>query len=350
MANLGFYDENRGRDYPFLAETTGLTMDHPSYLNNLQTLPQETIVDFGCTLGLDAKFIPGNTVYLYKVTVTGLEGDHTAVFEFRSNAAGLYGYSLIFERHETDMEFSTEYVMATRNSLITSQKAVDDAESACDAPDFWHGYLVTGDLKPLFELVDTGTLGAIADLVVVEPATIKNFGQSFVRSFNLANADRSRATTAEGCRDYCWDFDTGEIYVNAQCLTGHLLLEAGYNSNLRQEPDNVLVIGANIGAGAGEPCEEVPLFEGEAGPDGEELLTGGPKCGQLLRTINGINAVNFVINAEAGATVTVDAENGIIVADVNMSQLTGCIEEVDSDDDECDPTEYSANPCDCGPA
>ena len=321
MPSVGFYDENLGRSYPFLHNTLGRDDIASSFL---ESLSNELIVDFGCTVEPGSGFIDGtHKIYLYSVE----RADGEVTFEFRSNAPGLIGRSLIFTRETTSTDYEIEYATAD----------MDEVSEPCQNNIIWRAYLVTGTMS---SLTTDGTWVAATseDYVQVEPAQIENQSQAYVRAIHLANGDRTRAETAGSCIDYEWPFELADIYVNKRCLENTISIIEGYNCDISIENNNTITISAGVGAGAGEPCEEVRLFDSETPADGETSLSGGPKCDEVLRSINGIGGRSIAFTAGTGAQITTFPDSSLIVIDLNMKGLSTC-SDIPSEDLECPPEE-----------
>lgn len=325
-----YYSENTGRAYPFQRDETGQL---PAS-GNVVTLPNNAVVEFGCTVGLDAGYEEGtHTVWLADVSRD--TGTQSVTFKYRSDAPGLDGYELRFTFLLSDGKFVTQFADAA------VYDEVDSDPEACETNDRWFGFMVCGELEDVYAQLATPLTTGSAE---VEPALIENLAKSYVRSLNLANADRTRAARPSGCTDYNWPFETGGIYVAARCLADDVILFPGYNCNIRKVENNGFVIEAEVGAGQGEPGVEVPLFPGETSPDGSNLLTGGLECSDLIRTINGINVRDFIIEAGLGAQIELDPDKHEIAVSLNMSQLAVCnaVEDIDeSDESECPAPECS---------
>ena len=201
------------------------------------------------------------------------------------------------------------------------------SQSEEDEP-LWGGYIVTGPLTALAALLpNEGDHLTRTDGGIVEPGLIQNLAGTFVTTINIANADRTRVTSSDGCPETQWAYPTGEdvIHVSAQNLVGNVKMRAGYNASVRQDGfDNAIVLGAAVGAGEGEPCNEVPLFSGEIAPTGSTLLTGGLRCDQLIRTLNGVGGRFLVIRAGLGVKIESDPQNNKLRINADMSQLSVC--------------------------
>lgn len=202
------------------------------------------------------------------------------------------------------------------------------SQGLCDDEPLWSGYLVTGKLDALRRLLpnEGDTIGRTTG-GVIEPSLIQNMALTFVSSVNIANADRTRTTASAGCPTVEWPYPTGSdvIHVNAQCLRGDVKIKPGYNATVRQDSsDNAMVISGAVGAGEGEPCGEVPLFPGEIAPDGSSLLSGGLRCDEVIRTLNGVGGRFLVVRAGLGVKIDSDPATNTLTVDADMNQLSVC--------------------------
>lgn len=306
MARSGFLVENEHRAYPFVDAGAGVP------------LPEETVVDFGCLMGLDADHVDGvDTVRLHRVSRAG----GIVRFEFRAAAVGAADYPLTFAVPETAAEFETFEAEAD----LAPGSAGSSTSSACGDAPVWEGFMVVGRLSALLaDLAEGESLDGDAGIAVVEPARVRNLARTYVRGVNLANADRVRADDPAGCSAFDPD-EPGRVYVNARCLGGDLQLVEGYNATVRQAADGTVTIGAGVGAGAGEPCEEVPVRAGETSPDSGRLLTGGPTCGEVLKSVNGVGGRIVRITPGPGVRVTPGAAPGQLLVDVDLHGLAVCL-------------------------
>ncbi len=355
MARDGFYDENRGRGYPLLAGLVGDAAPGPNP-GTLNYLPLPVLIDFGCIMGLDSQFVEDeDSVYLYRVSRSG------SIFrlEFRSTAAGLVGASLIFRRTLDADKFAVEYVDDENDDSDDS----DNSDSPCVDEPLWSGFLVTGDLTELAELLADGQQLLGGSTYLVEPALVRSLVDGYLRSISVANAERTRAESPEGCRPPCWPFALAEHYVYRRCLQGPIRFQDGYNSVIRVDAGrNTIEFAAGEGAGAGVPCEEVPLYPQEAAPQGSELLTGGPRCNEVVRSVNGLGGPRLNIEAGNGVSLLVLPTQHRIKIGVNFNDTPGC-NDVDTSQDNCDDSDdlgsddsgdssdsdAPTDDCDCGP-
>lgn len=336
--STNFLNDNENRDYPLLAETTGAT-GTLSGDNSLRYLPHAAVVDFGCILGIGITYdATVDKVYLHRVRRFG----DTFEFDVRCTAAGLEQYRLVFERQLTDDRFAVQHVEA---ELIDELSNGSEQSDGCQG-DVWTGYLVTGNLSVLSTMAEGQAFGTESQQF--EPVTVRSLAGAFVRSINLANVDRQRATPPAGCRPFCWPFEVGQTRKVVSCLDGHIRLIAGYNCEISQDRfNNVLEISAALGGGAGEPCGETALFEGEEPYPQSSLLTGGPACNETVRSLNGRGGPVLSITGGTGVTVAASRTKAHTVdVLVDLNDLALCYDPVEASD--CPGISDSPDPCECG--
>jgi hypothetical protein len=361
MARPGFYNDNINRSYPFIhGQTAGLTTF--------------AVADTGHVMGADSEFIEGtHRVYLSRIR----RAQNTIEFEFRSDAPGLLTKVLFFTRQVTDPDYTTSYSSAIEESELDDLSPisciadcnVDSEDSECSynpvEPDpechgdsAWTGFLVTGDLQELVNYLDDCeliecpgidiTICTFEEDVPIEPSLIQNLSGNYVRSINVANAERTRANTATECREYCWPFPLTDHYVACECLIGGVRFKEGYNACIVQDTlDNTITINACVGGGEGEPCSDVLLTDEEGPPDGRTTLDGAIKCDEVVRSINGVGKRFFEILGGAGVTVTSVPDEHKVIIDINLHTLAICPDF--RDQSSINPIESSESSCQCGP-
>lgn len=295
MARPGWLNDNEYRSYPFIPQdTVGVSLSDVE-------LPAELLVEAVFIMGLEAEFDEETDyVYLYQVRRTAL----TIEIEFRTTADGASNYALTFSRDITASEWETSDAEA---GVIEAAGSSMDSY-ACGETPRWEGTITTGKLDAiLLALPDPGDeLTFMVGEWMIEPARIQNLRKAFLQSVGLANIDRTRWKADLDC-DETVSAEDRPIYVHTSCMDGDLKFKEGYNCSIRQEDGtNTIIIGAIIGAGAGLACEEVPLYEGEIPPEGSELLSGGPKCTEILKTLNGVGGRIVRIFGGPGIQVTAD--------------------------------------------
>ncbi len=316
MAKQSFFADNLHRDYPFIGTPK---------------IPQGTIVDFGCLMGINSGYVEGeHNVWLDDVRRFGEEFD----FVFASDAPGLVGQFLVFTFSQHNARYSTEYAdcLAAANSLSFSfSESVSFPELKTVDDSLWSGYLVIGDLTELAAMLPVNK-DYVHDGTRVEPCLLRNIAMSYLRTINLANNDRTRATAPAGCPALAWGFPTGQIYPNAVGLTGRIRFEAGYNCKV---VENTLANSITISAmdpsvevaAAGQPCDFVPLFVGEAPPAGRTRLDGALGCDEVICSINGADGPQLAIVNGGGLTIAYDTANHVVTVKVNMQGFHVCAAE-----------------------
>lgn len=208
--------------------------------------------------------------------------------------------------------------------------------ATCEPTPAWTGYLVTGRLSELAAVLGDGqALTRSTDTGgTVEPCLVQSTTTHYMESLNLANQDRVRANAPDGCSqsasdDVWYATGPGEIFVAATCLRGSVRLSAGYNAIVRQETaGTAMVIGASPGAGAGEVCDMPQLFAGEIPPPDSNVYDGSPMCNEVIRSLNGIGGRSVTLLTGTGVTASVEAENHLVVIDVDMNTMAMCSQSV----------------------
>ena len=327
MASPQFYNENRNRHFPFVKNTVGslTSTDGP-----IRRLLNEWIVYAGFVLGLESQFgfvfangqwrPVENQVFLQRIYRSGDQ----VFFEFDSDADLLHTYPLTFTRSSDDALYTVEYA----DSSNAPEDEIYPLEPCM--PPMWSGYLVTGNLQSLFALLADGQeLHRGSDLAcgIVEPALLRNQFRTYINDFSVANADRTRATAPHGCPPLTWDYPTDVIFVSARCIVGDIRWMEGYNCLITQnDTDNSITIGANVGSGAGQPCNEIPLAATETPPvdSTNPLLEGGPQCDQTVRSVNGLGGPQLTIFAGQGVSIVPVPGSNKVVVDVNMLGMAVC--------------------------
>jgi hypothetical protein len=242
MSRAGFYSDNEFRNYPFVVNSEAAFQ-----------FPTEVIVDFGCIMGIEAGFdYTKHKVWLYQISKIS----QTFRFEFKCDAPGLVGRSLIFDFNESDPEYTTRFTSDDLSSGISSSWTSSAVLTCNDYPK-WEGYLVIGKL--LYALLSFVSEGSLPEKVItwktivdgiywsgnsfllfehpdyteggssaedldgvsnyIEPALIQNLGGvkissgnvietplgdvsgsgGYVRKIGLANSDRTRHTLPDVC-------------------------------------------------------------------------------------------------------------------------------------------------------
>jgi hypothetical protein len=331
MAKIDWYNDNANRSYPFIRETVDQRpLAVPPTIENL---PDGVIVDCGFLMGLQSGFDHAlHDVFLQEIRREGT----TFIYEFASDAPGIAGQPLLFSREVGSEDYQIEHadnfdipvVSESASVSVSDSASAEPGEEDCPPEPLWSGFLVTGQMEVLEALLAPGESIERIDIGgTIEPALIQSLVDSYIDSFNLGNNDRTRVDAPEGCPPVEWPHPIDQIFVNRACLRGPVRLKPGFNTDIIQRTlTNELTIGASVGAGEGEPCEQVPLFDGESPPVGGEsqLFEGGPLCNETVKSINGIGGRLMTLNPGRGVTITPDPESNRLVVDVNMLGLAVC--------------------------
>lgn len=306
MAKPAWYNDNQFRDFPFitrvepLAKTAGF--DSQSSGQPILHLPHSAIVDFCAIMEIDAEYDErdGHIVYLHSVSRFG----DVFTFKFRTNAEDAANHEVIVYRELTDPEF-----LITRNDASTILPE-EVGQFACPEQPRWTATVVTGSMREMAALLEDGeTLYADVGLWQIEPARVQSLKKSYLRAVNLANAARLRATPVDGCSLSSSYGDNAPAIPAAYCMNGDLRFKEGFNCTIRQDNNNnAIIIGAGAGVGEGQPCDEVPLYEGEAPPDDGKFLSGGPACDEVIKSINGVTGDDVTILAGRGFRIQADSD------------------------------------------
>jgi hypothetical protein len=346
MARPNFFNENANRSFPFTADS----IQQSGNSSAIDYLPDSAIVDLGISMNPGSEFVEGD----HGVTLDIVRRENGRFyFHFKTTATGASDSWLIFACDEDNSDYLTAFADAVPVSQPYPTEEADVSASysvaECGEPAAWEGYVTFGDLTALRDFLADNTALMSGDKPIVEPALIQNYSAAFVRSIGVANGDRTRASTPDECRDLVWKQDLEDIYVRANCLTGRFRFEEGYNANIEQVPSsNGIRFSAEVGAGAGQVCDTVELYQHELPPFGKTNLDGADSCDEVIRSINGLGGRVLELLSGAGVSITPQpAENKIKVA-IDLNSLKACIDLVEAiEESECSfADEQSAS---CGP-
>lgn len=314
MPKPSWLSDNAHRAFPLL-DPADAVLAGPS---GPAALPFSALADFACVLGPSAVV---STVFFRSVSRAG----GILTFTFAADGA-LAGSPLSFARPVAAPEFATD-----RRAVL----GTGAGPAPCGGDLLWEGSLTTGPLGEVAALLADGQTLAAADLALpVEPicirrtagATIQSPG-STVQSVNLANVVRTLVSTPAGCPDAPTPvFPPGAVVASATCLRGALTLEGGANCRVDQaDGPSTLTLSAGLGAGTGPACLEIPAYPGEVPPAGSDLLTGGPSCGAVVSSINGVSAAVLRLVAGTGVAVAPSpTDPHTLVAAVDGRGLATC--------------------------
>lgn len=291
MASPNFYNENANRAYPFVADRTS-------------SLPRDLFVDAGFVAGVLSRFDAAvDAVRLVRVSRTG----STFEVAFACDAPELFNVPLVFAFPLATTKYATLF-NDTGDAGLSDSSGVSDADE-CRTP-LWSGFVTVGDVAAFTTLLPGN--GTVVFTDAVEPALVRSLAASYVTKVGLANDDRSRASPPSACGEPSVAADVP--FVANTCTLGRVVFAAGYNSTVRYSvAENSITFGAEVGAGQGEPCGEIPLYAGDPGG-------GGPSCGDVLRSINGRGGPNVGVYG-TGVTISPSPDTNTLIVDIDMRGL-----------------------------
>ena len=305
MPALPFYSENLVRAYPFVEQNIPNARDMTFSGGGTYALPDNAIVDFVAMLSVGVNFNPQtDNVYLYEISRL----DNFLVFVFRFTGEDSNIVELRFTRQVSSSSSANYTEFVQEYNEVAGTKA----------------WLTTGHLDKLTSILDsTGKYLRRADQEIkILPARIQLLYSSFVSEINIANSPRTVAP------DYCLPNISSSAYViNDENITGEIRFMPGFNSIVTQnDVTNTLEFDAKKGEGKGEPCGEIMLNDKETRPFGSKLFTGGPSCGELVKTINGVQGPKISFIPGNGIDFIADPDNHTIYVVPSMRNLAICLE------------------------
>lgn len=284
MARTSFYDDNRFRRFPFVS-----TAEIESAPEAADQLPDSVLLDCGFTFLAYSGFDPAvHQVWLASVGF----GSDSVTLQFESDAPGVADAALVFTCPRDGLESQIRFSELTGTGT-------NEIDGGCTDQPLWLGFVAIGDTQALVDWAGTSPQTLDAGQHLIEPGSVQSLDGSYVRSINLANRQRVRVDD---------DISTARpILINSQCMQGPARFIEGVNCQIDYDlPRNGLKIAASVGGGAGEPCAEIPLVEDEEPPDGSSLLSGGPTCREVVKTVNGLGGPRLTIRGVNGISVVHD--------------------------------------------
>lgn len=336
-----FYNRNLFRAYP-LQTGTGVS--------------NAAIADFGCWfLGVNNLGANRNFYLRYIRRV-----DSTVEFIFSNDTAEADDKYLIFTFNTADDKYKTVFAIDSElntddinNAAVPSLAQTRDS-SVCGQQAAFEGYMVLGDPVAVATMLDAVESDGLALIELadgscpVELSTIVNETDFQLRVVGVANKDRTRHLQPDRCREPCWTHTISDIYVVDSCINGDLVFADGHNVSVSQiNSTNTILFTATPGAGLGQQTEDVKLFADEQPPTGFTTLSGGLRCCEVVRSINGTGGPIFQLREGDGVRITTYPNLNRIVVDMNFHDLAACPELPDPENVECLPP--SEDPCECGP-
>ena len=185
----------------------------------------------------------------------------------------------------------------------------------------WRGFLVTGRLDDLAEVLPSGEILYTQDDWVVEPGRIQQL--HYLRRIFLANKERVIVTSPPDCDQPSLAIRQSRMVGTV--VSGNLTLVEGFNCTIEvNDNENTIRIGGRVGGGAGRPTKSLPRYPEETPPAGSVYYEGGPRCHDVMTAINGVSARNFRIVAGPGIVVQNDPSNSTIRIRPRTETLPAC--------------------------
>jgi hypothetical protein len=263
MTEFEWYNSNAYRSFP---------LEHSAVLSNAALLPTAAIVDFGILFDLPAAFDPASHhVYLHGISNNG----SSIVLTFKAGGSGA-----------PSNDFTATFATSLANK--TAVDLVGDNIS---------GFVVIGDAAAIAAAVGVATVTVAqahdAAAAKIEPSRVQTLWNAYLQSL---------AVYAKETTQWAPTPDSGgeEIIEIQSSIQGAILWEDGYNAEVLVDPlDNALTLRAAVGIGEGQMCNwpSVP---------------GMPECGDLIATINAVQAGRggvFTILGDRGIQVVADPLN-----------------------------------------
>lgn len=278
-------------------------------------LADSLLVDFGCVVGDRAEYRSVDDVI--QLAYVQRDGDQL-IIAFSSSAHGLYGLELCFSRNVNSPEY---YVSQSETDL-------SNPFPYCETPDpRWYGFLATGQLQSFADSIANGYYAIPIDAAYIEPTLIQNLSRVSVQSINIANRDRAHATVPSDCDSTSSSSSSSRtpvVFSLHTCMIGRIKFQEGYNCRIRQnDRTNTIEIGASVGSGKGEPCEEIIITPADTSVS-DQPLDKGLFCRDVVKTINGVGGQSITIVGGPGINVTDQPAAHRIVIDANLQELRVC--------------------------
>lgn len=323
-----WYNSNLYRAYPFIDRDYAISW------------PDSTIVDAGFIFGpqIDLFSSPSGVPYkVYLESVSHVGG--LFFFDFRCTHPLLAGVPLNFAVPDTTEEFTVFFAEVGSINLpasslssvsLPSEVSLGSLPQHCPNQLLWEGFIVIGSLEELSQLVPEGnTLSDPSQSLVIEPTLLQTTAGYRVEGVFLANKNRTHVTAPAGCSE-TWAPPLPDDFIipTASCLQGHIRLKEGFNASIRQDnTTRSITIAAAVKQGAGEPCQEIPLYPGEAPPPGSPFLSGGLACHQVVQAINGVEGPIVNLYPGRGIAISPGQNPNQIIISIQPGEIEQCVEQ-----------------------
>jgi len=229
-------------------------------------LPRQGLADAGFMLGQESGFDPSD--HFVRLHAYIRAGDQMRL-DFRSDASGMSDTRFLFS-FDAGTPFGTS-VRATASSVSGGDPEPGKGE----------GYIVIGELSEL-DALGEGTF-TLSGTLRVEPALLQSLAGATVSSLSVANAPRLCPTSCGSSASQEPDF----VCAFIKDLSGVLRFSEGNNAVVSADRErNTIQLGAAVGAGLGEPCEDVIIDRDCNFTRGEDCES----CDDFIKTVNGMQS------------------------------------------------------------
>jgi hypothetical protein len=261
--DIDWYNRNRYRWYPFLSRLK---------LANGQEFPPESVLELGMIMG-------------------GLSDHRAASHEFQLEQV---------EPVSTDVKFTFRSTAPELNAVDFVAQVATDADfgqivdiTCPSGDDYGYGFLVVGDLGPLDTALGGSSQAVDAwygsEPATVEPALVQTNADLVVTSIDAY--EREPTPWAPPGQST----PSPQYELVGESLTGEVDFGDGYNCEVEiRGTENALLFRAGLDRGEGGLCNW-------------SSTPGEPLCGDLIATINGVQATpegGFLLNSGIGVDIS----------------------------------------------
>lgn len=280
MAEHGYLEVNEFITYPFVVGSSFA-------MSGGTTFPKEAISDAGFTFGVNSQFEVGtHTMILEEVRIILSGPPNTCQLTFYADAPGTTSYRWVFS-----------FPLDIEKGCTIQRDATATIDNIEDFNVGW-GFITIGDLRRLSVLaVGTYTTTGAPEL---EPAQLQSLAGTSVSTISIGNVSRQ-------CFPNCEVPSlTSDIFFHTEGLVGDIRVKEGYNTQiLANVTSNILEIKAVLGAGEGEPCNDILISgPGEGGIAYDDGTTCS-SCEGFIKSINGQRSESGRVQMSGGRGITI---------------------------------------------
>ena len=213
--------------------------------------------------------------------------------------------------------------------------------------DLWEGWMAFGELDEF-----PPQAVRITSALPLEPTRVKNISELAVRTdvggVHIYNEQRTIYRPPTGC-EHTVAIDSGSnaAFVKA-CgpITDPVRLGGGFQITASLQPGNGLVtfLGEPGGGDLPTTCGSLPLSDSEQPRNGFDL-DGAPRCGDVLRRVNGAQGPDIQFRGVSGVNVGAFPDLNRVVISISGDTLVTCPEYTQPQAVEYIPTNSLGVPC-----